>query len=77
MTIELTNAEKIQVVDQHLRNLIYSQYNIGLSIKENQAVAMPDQSAIDALNLQLTDLSAKKAALQAELDTLQATTPSN
>lgn len=72
MSIELTNDEKIQVIEQHLRNLVYSEYNIGLSIKENQSVAMPDQSSIDSLNLQLADLSAKQAALQAELAKLQA-----
>lgn len=72
MSIELTNDEKIQVIEQHLRNLVYSEYNIGLSIKENQSVAMPDQSSIDSLNLQLADLSAKKAALESELSKLQA-----
>ena len=72
MSIELTNDEKIQVIEQHLRNLVYSEYNIGLSIKENQSVAMPDQSSIDSLNLQLADLSAKQAALQTELAKLQA-----
>jgi hypothetical protein len=72
MSIELTNEEKIQVVEQHLRNLLYSEYNINLSMTENKAVAMPDQSSIDSLNLQLTDLNAKKVALQAELDKLQA-----
>jgi hypothetical protein len=71
MSIELTNDEKIQVIEQHLRNLIYSEYNIGLSIKENQSVAMPDQSSIDSLNLQLADLSAKKAALESELSKFQ------
>jgi chaperonin cofactor prefoldin len=72
MSIELTNDEKIQVVEQHLRNIIYGEYNINLSIKENQSVAMPDQSSIDSLNLQLADLSAKKAALESELSKLQA-----
>ena len=72
MSIELTNEEKIQVIQQHLKNLVYSEYNIGLNIKENQSVAVPDQSSIDSLNLQLADLSAKKRILQSELATLEA-----
>jgi len=71
MTLELTNDEKVQIIEQHLKNLIYARYNTALNLKENQAVATPEQSTIDSLNLQISDLDAKQAVLESELAKLQ------
>jgi hypothetical protein len=70
MTIELTNEEKIGVVEQHLKSLAFNEYNLVLSIEEAQAASAPNQTNISALNLQLDDIRAQKAALQSELANL-------
>lgn len=72
MTISLTNEEKIDIVNQHIRNLQLNKYNLSLSVLEESASAVPNQSTIDALQLQINDLDAKISALTSELNTLQA-----
>ena len=64
MTIELTNDEKIMIVEQHLKNLAYSDYNLMVSLEEAKAVAVPDQTIIDSLTLQLDDTRSKIATLE-------------
>jgi hypothetical protein len=75
MTIELSAEEKTTIVEQHLRNLLYSEYNAQLSLIEAQSLSTPNQSTIDSANAQLKDLTSQKTALQAELASLAA--PSN
>lgn len=70
MDTVLTKAEKIEVIEQHVRNLNYNKYNLELSIIEENAAAVPSQSTIDALQLQLSDLNSKLAALATELDSI-------
>lgn len=67
MTYELTNQEKTEVVNQHLKNVEYSLFNLNLSLVEEQAVATPSSANIASLNSQITELSAKKTVLLAEL----------
>ena len=71
-TPELTNEEKIDIVNQHIRNLQLNKYNLSLSVLEESASAVPNQSTIDALQLQINDLDAKISVLTSELNTLQA-----
>lgn len=71
MSIELTNDEKIMIVEQHLKNLAYTEYNITISLEEARAVAVPDQTTIDTLTLQLDDTRSKSLVLEAELSNLQ------
>lgn len=70
MTIELSAEDKINIVEQHLKNVLYSEYNAQLSLIEAQALSTPNQSTIDSANAQLRDVTAQKAALQTELDSL-------
>lgn len=70
MTIELTNEEKAGVVEQHLKSLAFNEYNLVLSIEEANAAAVPNETNITALNLQLDDIRAQKTALQGELASL-------
>ena len=41
MTVELTVEEKTAIIEQHLKNIAYSEYNAILSLAEAQAVAEP------------------------------------
>ncbi len=72
MSTILTNEEKAAIVNQHIKNLEYSIYNLDISIIEEEAVNTPDSNKISALNSDITELNAKKAALTAELASLTA-----
>jgi hypothetical protein len=67
MTYELNNQEKAEVVNQHLKNVEYSLFNLNLSLVEEQAVATPNATNIASINSQITEMTAKKTALLAEL----------
>ena len=70
MTSMLTNEEKSAIVNQHIKNVEYSIYNIELSVVAENAVSSPDADKIASLNNQLSDLTAQKTALEAELSAL-------
>lgn len=67
MTYELTNEQKSDIINQHLRSLEYSIYNIQLSVMEEESRTTPEESMLQSLNSSLTDLNAKKTALLNEL----------
>jgi hypothetical protein len=70
MTYELSNEEKTDIVNQHLRSLEFSIYNIELSVMEEQSKSTPEESMTEALNTNLADLNAKKTVLLNELASL-------
>jgi hypothetical protein len=72
MSAILTNEEKAAIVTQHMKNIEYSIYNLEVSVIEEEAVQSPDAEKISALNSDITELNAKKAALTAELALLTA-----
>ena len=72
MTYELTNEEKADIVNQHLRSLEFSIYNIELSVMEEESRITPEESMLQSLNTSLTDLSAKKTMLLNELASINA-----
>jgi len=72
MSAILTNEEKAAIVTQHMKNIEYSIYNLEVSVIEEEAVQSPDSEKISALNSDITELSAKKAALTTELASLTA-----
>jgi predicted nucleic acid-binding Zn-ribbon protein len=75
MSVELSNDQKISIINQHLTNLAYSAYNIELSIEESKVVSTPDTANIAALQSQLEDVNKQVAALNAEMQSIQ--TPSS
>ena len=70
MTYELTTQEKTDIVNQHLRSLEFSIYNLNLSILEEESKSTPDETILASLNSNLLDFNAKKTALLAELSAL-------
>jgi hypothetical protein len=70
MTIELTNDQKIAIVNQHLTNQAYAAYNVELSIKEANAATTPNAENIANLNTQVININDQIAVLNAELATL-------
>jgi hypothetical protein len=71
MTI-LTPEEKKIIAEQHLKTVLFSEYNITLSLMESNAVTEKNQTNIDALNNQMTEVLSQKNVLQAELDSIEA-----
>ena len=67
MTYELTNDEKRNIINQHLRNLEYSKFNVEISLLEENADSAPDQENLDSLTGQLATINDKIEALAAEL----------
>lgn len=68
----LSKEEKIQVIEQHSKNLEFNMYNLTLSILEESSIENKDQEAIDSLQSQLSNVNAKISALQSELTKVKA-----
>jgi hypothetical protein len=62
----LTNEDKLTIVNQHIKNVEFSKYNLELSLIEENSVASPDATTIASLNSQIVSANAKLAALEAE-----------
>ena len=72
MSDQLSNEDKLNIAEAHLKNLLYNQYNLQLSLKEAQAAAIPNQATCDNLNLQLTDNAAQQVVVGDEIATIKA-----
>ena len=70
--MELTPQEKKTIVEQHMKTVAFSEYNLELSLIEANAVTDKNQDNIDSLNDQMTQVLAQKNALQTELDAIDA-----
>ena len=70
MTIELTNEEKLGIIEQHMKSIDYGIYGIELDLIETNATSSPDASQITNLGARLTALNAKRAALVTEKNSL-------
>jgi transcriptional regulator NrdR family protein len=70
MTYELTNAEKISIIDQHLKNLEYNRYNLQVSIIELTSETNPKQESITDIQAQIDSIVAQQTALSAEIASL-------
>lgn len=70
MTTLLSNEEKTTIVNQHLRNLHYSQFNLEMSLVEENAKTSPEPETIASLNSQLADIASRATALESELSKL-------
>jgi hypothetical protein len=70
MTIELTNEEKLGIVEQHIKSIDYGIYGIQLDLIEINATSAPDASQVTNLNTRLTAYNAKRVALVTEKNSL-------
>lgn len=68
MTIVLSPQEKIAIAEQHMKNVLYSEYNVSLSLSEANSASKPNADNIASLNAQAADIAAQKSLLQAEID---------
>ena len=66
----LTNEEKVVIVNQHLKNLHYSKFNIEISLIEENAKSIKDTEQIASLNAQSTDIDSRITALEDKIEEL-------
>ena len=62
----LSNAEKIEIINQHLRSIEYLIYNAELELLEANAVKDVDPNAIVIIKEKLESFNLKKTALESE-----------
>lgn len=70
MVYTLTKEEKIDIINQHLKNLEYSKFNSEMSLVEESSITDPQQNLIDEIQGQIDSISAKQAALLSEIASL-------
>ena len=70
MVYTLTNEEKIDIINQHLKNLHYSKFNIEISLIEENAKSVKDTEQIASLNEQAVDIDSRIAALEDKIEEL-------
>ena len=71
MPESLTNEEKINIVNQHIRTIEFASYNADLDLIEANAVSSTDASVISEINARKASIDAKLTALNAEKTSLQ------
>jgi len=73
MTSTLSNEEKINIVNQHIKSVDYIIYGHELDLIQANAVSSPDAGQISAINSRISEANAKKTALVSEKDSLTVT----
>ena len=72
MTTLLTNADKLNVVNQHIKSLDFQIYNLQLDLIVANAESPVNSETVSGINSRLTSLNAKRSLLAAEASPLQA-----
>jgi hypothetical protein len=67
----LTNEDKLNLVNQHIKSIDYQAYNVELDLIEANAESPVNSDSVSALNTRINALSAKRAALESEAATLE------
>jgi len=73
MTTTLTNEEKVNIVNQHIKSTDYVIYGYELDLIQANALSTPDTEQINAVNIRLAQANSKKAALVTEKNSLTET----
>lgn len=68
--MELTKEEKINIINEHIKNIVINIYNLNILLIQEQSVSPNNQDSIDSLNLQISSAFAKKVALESEKEKL-------
>jgi hypothetical protein len=70
MDIELTNQEKLSIINQHIKSIVTNIYNLNVAIISESSLAQPNQENLDNLNDELQKANTKKQALLQEYATI-------
>jgi hypothetical protein len=67
----LTNADKLNLIDQHIKSIDYQAYNLELDLIEANAESPVNSDSVATLNTRMNALTAKRTALESEAATLE------
>jgi hypothetical protein len=79
MTASLSPAEKLTVLNNHLKNILYAEYNNKLSLLEVGVSSIVNPPDVDKLHAISQDIASQKEIIQKEIDsvTLELENPQN
>ena len=63
----ITPEDQITVLNAHKKNLNFNEYNLQVSLIEENAKTAPSETIISNLNTQIADIAKQKTALDAEI----------
>ena len=66
----LTNAEKISVIESHIKNVQYAKYNAEVTLIEENALETPNADAVQRANTSIASANAQITALEAQITAL-------
>jgi hypothetical protein len=69
--MELTNQDKMGIVENHLRASLVNSYSLQISIIEERSMPSPNQETVAALEGRLEIELARQSALDKELQSLK------
>jgi len=69
--MELSNEEKQNIVNQHIKSVLTNVYNLQVSLIAEEAVEPVNQSAVDSLSDQIAKELLKHQALISEFESIQ------
>ena len=69
--MELSNEEKQNIVNQHIKAVLTNVYNLQVSLIAEEAVEPVNQSAVDALSDKIAKELVKHEALVSEFESIQ------
>jgi ABC-type phosphate transport system auxiliary subunit len=64
----LTNADKVNIINSKMKNLVYTKYNLDLDIIIENAKVTPSAASVSALNSSIAEIVNQISKLQIELD---------
>lgn len=66
MSSELTNEEKVEIIDNHIKNLKAGKYNLQLSLIEESSIDTPSEEKVSLLTQEISDTDKRIGALELE-----------
>jgi hypothetical protein len=66
----MSDSEKASSIRSKIKNIQYQKYSLELDLVAENAIAEPDAAIISSIQLQMSNLDAKQAALSNELSLL-------
>ena len=67
MSIELTKDEKIQIINNHIKNLKTNKYNLEVSLIEENALELVSDVTVSSLTTEISNTISRIQALEAEI----------
>jgi len=67
MSTELTKDEKIQIINNHIKNLKTNKYNLEVSLIEENSLELVSDVTVSSLTTEISNTISRIQALEAEI----------